>query len=1293
MKGDFSRWRRQVDPNVDGVLQQQGRPLLDVDWNDQTRIVTDWQDRAARQIIGAGVAAVPAGTPDALKVVGARVVGGAGGRVELDVSPGQGWADGIAVRLGEGDGAVEQRDARYLGPPIQDPAGEVSEIADGVRDAVVLEVWREALNGFQTPAELLDPALGGVDTTERVRTAMRFRLYRLAEGETCRDIRDDLVDDPAALGRLRATLKPSEVLAGDCPVEEGGGYLGFEHFLYRIEIARIDAGDVMFKWSRFNGGLVGRGECDLTNGPDDRITIKANDQAIELAGRNDFYLEVVEFDAAAGHWRVTYGADATLNGDDLEIVTVRYQEATLPSGRVFFRLWDGIEPITDFGKVADPADAEELRDGIRLEFDADTGANYRPGDYWTFPVRAGGVENADPLIDDEPPEGIRYHRVPLAILEWNAARDIAFDDDEIRDCRDVFRPLTDREGCCSFTVGDGETSFGDFNSIEEALEHLPASGGQLCLLPGTHRGGVLIEERTEVTIKGCDRRTRVLPAEDDDTAPIFHVRDSAHVVLEHMDLVTVSGSAVVAESSQPGATHHLVIRHNRVLAYDDAIVVVDAVDVEVERNIIRVLDKEGAGVGIAVLAEDARIERNDIGVVPAEEEPPEPDDGTPDDIDPEDPCAKPGTFYAQPATVAWYGEYVWTYMVAVPPENPYEALGGIRIDSGSDGVRVRDNRVHGGAGNGITLGSPLDLEKWFGQPGDGGQTDTLRAGGFIQGIVQDTETNEAVDGATVHFRRASDGSVSTTVTDGGGAFTMSLPSQSEDYEVSVAEHDVLEVERFAVVGRGTIVIVHVTPVEEQPDAELPAAFVYDVDIEENAIRQMGLSGIGAPTLHGIDVGSIAVRGFEKGGFAALGMLRAVNQTRLAVSAQKTPLVLLALLGPIVIGLRIFRNHIHECVQAPFDDELRLQTRLRGLGGISLGVCEDLIIEENRIEANGTSHIDPVCGVFVFFGEQIEISHNRIDENGPIVVEHGLELEEGMRGGVVVPLAAAFGLRDLEAGGRTSLPKGNAAIRMIGNHVDQPAGQALLLGAFGPAAVTDNYFNSELTGPEPMHLMAGTVLIVNHGVGQSLSLNPWFGQAAGDGMMVVDGSEEAAAEMARSPQNMEKTYYQTAGFTLFRIGGNTLFDDNQTRRGPANRSRFCQMIVSNDDVGFADNQADDLSAEVVPEGIAIKGVGTRSGNTYVQGATVRATGSRFEETRQPDADQPLLSLFTTARYLNTTALNQADHCIMATVDTGGQLQNAGNLILTLSDLCAQVVGQFEKYAKQYAENIYYREVKQ
>src|SRR6266498_5852060 len=102
MKGDFSQWRR-FDPteNFTAVLHQQGRVLLDQDWNDQARIVDHWERRAGKDVIGDAIAAVPAGSPNGFKIEAAQVVNvGGSDRVELDVRPGHAWADGLLVYLG-----------------------------------------------------------------------------------------------------------------------------------------------------------------------------------------------------------------------------------------------------------------------------------------------------------------------------------------------------------------------------------------------------------------------------------------------------------------------------------------------------------------------------------------------------------------------------------------------------------------------------------------------------------------------------------------------------------------------------------------------------------------------------------------------------------------------------------------------------------------------------------------------------------------------------------------------------------------------------------------------------------------------------------------------------------------------------------------------------------------------------------------------------------------------------------------------------------------------------------------
>ena len=114
MRGDFSIWRNERRQNFNGVLHQQGRVLLDADWNAQTNLTNDWQDTAGRDIIGAGVAAVPADAPDSFKIKAATVTAG---NVDLTVAPGRVWADGLLAYI---DGTADvQRLGTYLNPPFQ----------------------------------------------------------------------------------------------------------------------------------------------------------------------------------------------------------------------------------------------------------------------------------------------------------------------------------------------------------------------------------------------------------------------------------------------------------------------------------------------------------------------------------------------------------------------------------------------------------------------------------------------------------------------------------------------------------------------------------------------------------------------------------------------------------------------------------------------------------------------------------------------------------------------------------------------------------------------------------------------------------------------------------------------------------------------------------------------------------------------------------------------------------------------------------------------------------------------
>ncbi len=1238
MKGDFSRWDKINEPNLNGVLHQQGRVLLDRDWNDQTWITLDWQNRAAKQIIGADVAAISTQEPNALKVTRAIVDGE---EVKLEIHPGQGWVNGLVVTL-PGDSTVT-RTATYFEPPLQDPSGQVSEIGGGIRDAVILEVWREALNGFQQPDTFIEPALGGADTTERVLTSTRLRLFRLAPDEDCHNITDKLQDDISQKGKLKVSLQPTTETDGDCPVVEGGGYTGFEHNFYRIEIAQVNGEVPKFKWSQFNGGLVGRGEFKI-EGSNKRITLTANDQAIKRSRLTDFYLEVVNFDEEQGYWRVSYGAKVTLNGEDLEVSTEHYVEPELPSGKIFFRLWNGIDAITNFPKATAPAEPNPLRDGIRLEFDNPDTTNYRPGDYWTFKVRAGEIVNDEILIDNQPPQGITYQRVPLAELNWDADLDISFDEGQIEDCRDVFRPLTKQKGCCTFSVGDGIRTRGDFDNIEDAILHLPNSGGKICLLPGLHEANVRLEGKRNITIEGCGKQTRVIPRKNNRQSPIFHIIDSECIALLDLDLVTLGGTAIVLEGTEVGTLKEIEIGHNRILACKQAINVKQGVEINIHHNKIRMLDKEDAGVAIYLMAEDSLIERNDIGVVPAEKTPPpdRPDGETPD---PTDPCADLEIVYTYiPAFIA-YINLLWAIpLLFFIPQNPFKAIGGMQIAGGSERVKVWENTINGGAGNGIALGTSIAafLEELEAESPEEEEQLIEHTGGDLWGRVVSGETG--LQGIAVLFD-SQDGTTFSSSTDNNG-YILIRDAEAGEYSVAIATPGYkIEQITFLEDPLGEFSRYQIEVVQEEIDLGDLLAFIYDIEIDHNEISHMGLSGIGLPRVEIPD-------SLPQGAIARL----------VRIFAQ-----FLRQFGNPIIDLRIHDNHIFNCFQNPINEVLRNEVQVKGFGGISLGLCANLSINRNRIETNGTSHISPVCGIFVTYGEQMDIAHNWISDNGELTNATGT-LIPGKRGGIVLG-ASSFPLLSLLSTAlsatqstvsvaNTSALMGRTAARVHDNIVSQPAGQALTILAIGPVSVVNNHFNSELSGTEFFDRLAGAVLIVNLGGSNRLG-TPGIGGAIGSVDAIAGTSSTHYAAFARNPNT-----------NLLFPNGNTLFNNNQTRLGIQNLSLTSQWIFSVDDIGFDGNQSEDLGGLRLSDRVII------AVNTVLWAMTLRASDNRFKEILDVGQRSSLrISLITLSILMNNTTTNQGDHCIFAfnsNAVASPPLVNGGNQVLD-ARLCRELQG--------------------
>jgi Family of unknown function (DUF6519) len=1130
MNGDFSQWRP-FDPNenFNGVLHQQGRVLIDPDWNEQVRIVNHWQGRAGKDVIGEGILAVPVSDPKSFQVEAAKVVGGG---VELQIRPGHAWADGLLVHLGgepsDLSGPVE-RIATYFEPPIQDPASTPGSIAAGVRDAVVLEVSREALNGFQWPERLIEPALGGPDTTERIHTRLAFRLLRLGPNEDCHTIRDQIQDDPAAFGKLTVSLQPTVVIPGDCPVVEGGGYTGFEHQLYRIEIASVNSGGPKFKWSQFNGGLVGRGR--FFAGPPRRVEITANLTAIITSGLTSFYLEALQFDAVLGYWRVIYGAKATLNNQqELELAAVPVF-GTLPAGgdSVFFRLWDGLLDVSAFTNAATPV---ELQEGIQLVFDAPAGKVYRAGDYWIFPVRAGEIKNPEVLIGSKPPQGIRYHRVPLAELDWNAALDLTAPG-EIDDCRYQFPPLTRQDTCCTYRVGDGTHSFGDFDSIQAAVEALPIEGGQICVLPGVFTENVEIVNRHDITITGCGSRSRIVSAaptgEFVEAGAVIHMRGGQNIAIDSLAIEAhETGPGIVLEGVDPnfGADQEAVapligmtLAQLYVTAAAKSAIRLDHVqDATIRECHVQMKDTTCLDHAIFALGDDILIERNVVEVLAQQIE------MTVRLVDLDRLFERPTSkFAAAPAGGFLPGSL---------------SRGGIQIGGTSERVRIINNLIRGGAGNGITLGSLI----------------------FIN------DNQEPLP--PVRWPRP-------------------RPVDPCDPQKPAT---------------GIIVVV-VFPLGDGHARQASAGTLTEIVIERNRIYQMGMNGIGVV------------------GFFDLG--------------EADEFI-------TVEGLSILGNDIRYCLRRSLEEIPETMIDSAGYGGISLADVERLIVRDNQIVDNGPSHLEPVCGIFAVHAEGMAISRNRILNNGAKTEAPTAQAKIGRRGGinVVYAISPVTPVRF----GRQTLPgqNGEPALNVQKNVVSVPLGQALTVTALGPIAITDNQFTSRgvVQRGAGATFIATTVAVLDLGLSNELYLQFLAFSAIAKGSLSTTGLATSTARPGLDDQRLG----------AYLANGNVLFADNQCMldvfETGVTLSASSVLIFSLDDIGFHGNQCDcNLFDDVVLAQAILFGFSVRANDNRLQESLFNAVFSAI-----------------TFGLMNTTANNQATHCLLARAFLPAYLVNQANTVL-------------------------------
>jgi hypothetical protein len=682
---DISRSSLRPAQGFTGVVRQQGRLPLDADENE----AADLAALALRRTVTDTICA--AGTPDdGFRVVDPVVSGGALG---FGLAAGNFYLQGVRV---------ETEDVDYDAQPAwltfaPDAAGPTIPDSGSRRDLVWLEAQEHVVTATED-TELYERALGGADTTARQRVTARVRVQADVPDD-CAEALDQAVAEhyPGAVldddrvevrssGRLTLGFTELEPLEDLCRPQAQAGFLGARNETFRVQISRPGH----FVWGRDNAAPVYR--VQVADHPTDAtrrrivfLTQPRDGFGWPLAGMT---VELLRWGALLANGekaaeptgiflRVEAGYDPT-TGSILVTTPVPADWDTwfsTPVGlaaqserddddvrRYFFlRVWTGgaAEAAADVPFVAGtPVDLGQT--GLTATF---TGTAL-PGDHWIVSARPNTPTLVTPwaLLDEAPPAGPPRLISPLALLPWSGDTP-----GTPIDCRHRFRRLCSVGGCCTIIVGDGRHSFGDVNSIQEAIDRLPPEGGEICLQAGTHRGNVRLTDAQDVTITGCGRSAR-WEGDPESVAPLLTLSGVQRIVVRRLTMVAGASDGIVVDDPDgaPGTSADVIVEDVRfvvrdraaVAAHDVAGMIVRRCAVRLEPLLVTLGDDPEIGRRAAVFLSGSDLVVEDASIV-------------------------------GPPSIARH---------RLP-------VGGLHIGGPSERVVLRDNVIHGGNGPGITLGS------------------------------------------------------------------------------------------------------------------------------------------------------------------------------------------------------------------------------------------------------------------------------------------------------------------------------------------------------------------------------------------------------------------------------------------------------------------------------------------------------------------------------------------------------------------------------------------------------------
>lgn len=776
----FDNSRFTFDPwkNYSGVVMEQGRVQLDSDWN-------EWHAEIARRIQAGtldimGHAAYPATTPAAFQITASS------GPNAVLIGCGRMYVDGLLAENhglpanARWDPALAELSGSPQPPPQSPPPPSSSNTIDFAHQPYLpgvslptntasylfyLDVWTRPVT-FLEDANLIDKAVG-VDTTGRLQTVWQVR-YMPAGTYTCATPDSQIAYPAASAGLLSTNVVPNPSV-GPCCLTTGTGYTGVENQFYRVEVHQGGPGSdtpgattATFKWSRDNAS-VATGVMAITSGtntagnPASVLTVMSlgRDQVLgfspgdwieilddwtELWGIAGIFCQIDSISVSAktitlistvptglttaGATPPSFTVDPGTGLTDPHRHTriIRWDQ----SGTVYKLNGTQLETWCDLsttgGVIPVPASDTTLvlEDGITVVFNTSSSSgSFNVGDFWSFAART-----ADGMVEElveAPPRGIHHHYTKLSVVTFGSPASYP-------DCRTPWTCSDQGDcGCCICTVGDEVESFGKFTSINQAIQSLPKSGGEVCILPGRYYEYVVINGLSDVVIHGCGSQTRLASPSmqtgntlaaarsalttNSGLAAIITVVNSSHIELRSFAVEAASEAGILLDQTpaQSGVAVFEVASYNAVtntdVAIEDlvitastlpAIVAVDVTLLKIAHNRIAMEDVASQWASVYASGTELHIDHNWVGLQDASNAANWASATVVTDL-----------ASSLPAAAGGFGG-----TGATPGAN-----GGIHIAGGSQDVFVSDNEIEGGLRNGITLGSFILLDPNKGDTG------------------------------------------------------------------------------------------------------------------------------------------------------------------------------------------------------------------------------------------------------------------------------------------------------------------------------------------------------------------------------------------------------------------------------------------------------------------------------------------------------------------------------------------------------------------------------------------------